>query len=154
MCFVGNTYAVIVQEKRTVFRHPVKTHLIQSLFCWLAPALVVAGCLFFAPPGYIFLFADLLGAGPASMDVAYFAVTLPVQATLGISLCLLWCIVWYLRKVRIVDLFNKTTQCLSIWLLYRGLIWSACETRHLSRSQSQKNALQPLVAPRRFRFAS
>ena len=100
MCFIANTYAVIVHDNRTVFKHPIKIHLIQSILCWLGPAVIVAGCLYIAPPGYKFLFVDLMVAGVGSVQMAYFAVTLPMQVTLGVSLCLLWGIVWHLRKVR------------------------------------------------------
>ncbi|KAJ7391807.1 hypothetical protein OS493_016095 [Desmophyllum pertusum] len=101
MCFIANTYAVIIQANRGVFKHPIKFHLIQSVLCWLGPAIIVAGCLYFAPPGYKFLSVDLMTAGPGSIQMAYFAVTLPMQVTLGVSLCLLWSIVWYLRKARL-----------------------------------------------------
>ena len=101
MCFIANTYAVIVRERRAVFKQPIKIHFLQSVLCWLGPAIIVACCLFIAPPGYKFLFVDLLAAGSGSLQMAYFAVTLPMQVTLGVSLSLLWSIAWHLRKVRI-----------------------------------------------------
>lgn len=99
MCFVANTYGVIIHHNKAVFRHPVKIHLIQSVLGWLVPAMIVGSCVFLAPPGYKFYFMDLMTAGMASIRMAYFAVTLPMQITLGVSLCLLWSIVWHLRKV-------------------------------------------------------
>ena len=99
MCFIANTYAVIVRHRRGVFKHPIKFHLMQSVLSWLGPAIVVVCCLFISPPGYRFLFVDLLAVGTDSIQMAYFAVTLPMQVTLGVSLCLLWSIVWCLRKV-------------------------------------------------------
>ena len=99
MCFVANTYAVIIHHNKVVFKHPIKIHLMQSVLCWLVPAIIVASCLCFAPPGYKFFFMDLMTVGAASMRMAYFAMTLPMQVTLGASLCLLWSIVWHLRKV-------------------------------------------------------
>ena len=102
MCFIANTYAVIIRDNRSVFKHPIKFHLMQSALCWLGPAIIVGCCLFIAPPGYKFLFVDLMAAGVGSFQMAYFAVTLPMQVTLLISLCLLWSIVWHLRKVKIV----------------------------------------------------
>ena len=99
MCFIANTYSVIVHNKRAVFKDPIKFHLLQSILCWLAPAVIVVGCRFIAPPGYKFLFVDHMAAGPGSLQMAYFAVTLPMQVSLGVSLCLLWSIVWNLRKV-------------------------------------------------------
>lgn len=101
MCFIANTYAVIVRDNRAVFKHPIKIHFIQSVFCWLVPAVIVTCCLYISPPGYKFLFIDLMAAGAASARMAYFAVTLPMQVTLGVSLCLLWSIVWHLRKARL-----------------------------------------------------
>ncbi|KAL9968372.1 hypothetical protein ACROYT_G026738 [Oculina patagonica] len=101
MCFIANTYAVIIHNNRAVFKHPIKFHLIQSVLCWLAPAVIVAGCRFIAPPGYMFLFVDHLSAGAVSIRMAYFAVTLPMQVTLLVSLCLLWSIVWHIRKARL-----------------------------------------------------
>ena len=106
MCFIVNTYAVIVHERRGVFKRPVKFHFMQSVFSWLGPAGIVLGCLFISPPGYRFVFADLLAAGTDSVQMAYFAFTLPMQVSLGVSLCLLWSIVWCLRKV--VKLFLVT----------------------------------------------
>lgn len=106
MCFIVNTYAVIVHERRGVFKRPVKFHFMQSVFSWLGPAGIVLGCLFISPPGYRFVFADLLAAGTDSTQMAYFAFTLPMQVSLGVSLCLLWSIVWCLRKV--VKLFLVT----------------------------------------------
>ena len=100
MCFIANTYSVIVHNKRAVFKHPIKFHLLQSILCWLVPAVIVVGCRFIAPPGYKFLFVDHMAAGPGSLQMAYFAVTLPMQVSLGVSLCLLWSIVWNLRKVK------------------------------------------------------
>ena len=99
MCFIANTYAVIINNNRAVFKHPIKWHLIQSVVCWVVPVIIVAGCRFIAPPGYKFLFMDHLTAGPESHQMAYFAVTLPMQVTLLVSLCLLWSIVWHIRKV-------------------------------------------------------
>ena len=99
MCFIANTYAVLVRERRGVFKHPMKIHFIQSLLCWLGPAIIVAGCLFIAPPGYKFVLVDLLAAGTTSFRMAYFAVTLPMQVTLVVSLSLLWSIIWNLRNV-------------------------------------------------------
>ena len=99
MCFIANTYGVIILNKRAVFKHPIKFHLIQSVLCWVVPAIIVVGCRFIAPPGYKFLFVDHLAAGSANLQMAYFAVTLPMQISLGVSLCLLWSIVWNLRKV-------------------------------------------------------
>lgn len=110
MCFIVNTYAVIVHERRGVFKRPVKFHFMQSVFSWLGPAGIVLGCLFISPPGYRFVFADLLAAGTDSIQMAYFAFTLPMQVSLGVSLCLLWSIVWCLRKV--VKLFLVT--CLTL----------------------------------------
>lgn len=101
MCFIANAYAVIVRERRAVFKQPIKIHFLQSVLCWLGPAIIVACCLFIAPPGYKFLFVDLLAAGSGSLQMAYFAVTLPMQVTLGVSLSLLWSIAWHLRKVPI-----------------------------------------------------
>ena len=98
-CFIANTYAVIVRHKRAVFKHPTRIHVIQSLLCWVGPAIIVAACLLVDPPGYTFLFMDLLAAGPTSTRRAYFSATLPKQVTLVLSLCLLWAIVWHLRKV-------------------------------------------------------
>ena len=106
MCFIVNTYAVIVHERRGVFKHPMKFHFMQSVFSWLGPVGIVLGCLFISPPGYRFVFADLLAAGTDSIQMAYFAFTLPMQLSLGVSLCLLWSIVWCLRKV--VKLFLVT----------------------------------------------
>lgn len=106
MCFIVNTYTVIVHERRGVFKRPVKFHFMQSVFSWLGPAGIVLGCLFISPPGYRFVFADLLAAGTDSIQMAYFAFTLPMQVSLGVSLCLLWSIVWCLRKV--VKLFLVT----------------------------------------------
>ena len=99
MCFVANTYAVIIHHNRAVFKQPIKIHLVQSVLGWLVPALIVASCLFFARPGYKFYFIDLMAAGAAGFKMAYFAIMLPMQVTLGVSLCLLWSIVWHLRKV-------------------------------------------------------
>ncbi|CAH3146560.1 unnamed protein product, partial [Porites evermanni] len=101
MCFIVNTYAVIVHERRGVFKHPMKFHFMQSVFSWLGPVGIVLGCLFISPPGYRFVFADLLAAGTDSIQMAYFAFTLPMQLSLGVSLCLLWSIVWCLRKARL-----------------------------------------------------
>ena len=101
MCFIANTYAVIIHDNRAVFKHPIKLHLMQSVLCWLMPAVIVVGCLYLAPPGYKFYFLDLMGAGSVSIQMAYFAVTLPMQVTLGVSLCLLWSIVWHLRTVKV-----------------------------------------------------
>lgn len=101
MCFIANTYAVIIHDNRSIFKHPIKFHLMQSVFCWLGPAVIVASCLYIAPPGYKFVSVDLMMAGAGSTEMAYFAVTLPMQVTLGISLCLLWSIVWHLRKARL-----------------------------------------------------
>ena len=100
MCFVANTYAVVVHHNRAVFKHPIKIHLMQSVLGWLVPAVVVASCLYFCQPGYKFYFMDLMSAGPASSEMAYFAISLPLTVTLGVSLCLLWSIVWHIRKVR------------------------------------------------------
>ena len=105
MCFIANTYAVIIHDNRSIFKHPIKFHLMQSVFCWLGPAVIVASCLYIVPPGYKFVSVDLMMAGAGSTETAYFAVTLPMQVTLGISLCLLWSIVWHLRKVQIVNFF-------------------------------------------------
>ena len=99
MCFVANTYAVVVHHNRAVFKHPIKIHLMQSVLGWLVPAVVVASCLYFCQPGYKFYFMDLMSAGPASSEMAYFAISLPLTVTLGVSLCLLWSIVWHIRKV-------------------------------------------------------
>lgn len=101
MCFIANTYAVIIHRRKGVFKHPTRIHFIQSIVCWMGPAIIVVGCLYIAPPGYTFLFADLLAVGPASIQMAYFAVTLPMQVTLVVSLCLLWAIIWHLRKARL-----------------------------------------------------
>lgn len=101
MCFVANTYAVIIHDNRTVFKHPIKIHLAQSMLSWLVPAFIVAGCLYVSPPGYTFLFMDHMSAGAQSIQMAYFAVTLPLQVTLFVSLNLLWSIVWHLRKVKL-----------------------------------------------------
>ncbi|XP_074622826.1 uncharacterized protein LOC141881070 isoform X2 [Acropora palmata] len=51
--------------------------------------------------GYKFYFMDLMSAGAASPRMAYFSVTLPMQVTLGVSLCLLWSIVWHLKRARL-----------------------------------------------------
>lgn len=121
MCFIANTYAVIVRDNRAVFKHPIKIHFIQSVFCWLVPAVIVTCCLYISPPGYKFLFIDLMAAGAASARMAYFAVTLPMQVTLGVSLCLLWSIVWHLRKVRTVRIFywwNSWPKLECMLLLY------------------------------------
>lgn len=126
MCFIVNTYAVIVHERRGVFKHPMKFHFMQSVFSWLGPAGIVLGCLFISPPGYRFVFADLLAAGTDSIQMAYFAFTLPMQVTLGVSLCLLWSIVWCLRKV--VKLFLVT--CLPV-ASYLSL---PCQTRYGERT--------------------
>ena len=99
MCFVANTYAVVVHHNRAVFKHPIKIHLMQSVLGWLVPAVIVASCLYFCQPGYKFYFMDLMSAGPASSEMAYFAISLPLTVTLGVSLCLLWSIVWHIRKV-------------------------------------------------------
>ena len=99
MCFVANTYAVVVHHNRAVFKHPIKIHIMQSVLGWLVPAVVVASCLYFCQPGYKFYFMDLMSAGPASSEMAYFAISLPLTVTLGVSLCLLWSIVWHIRKV-------------------------------------------------------
>ena len=99
MCFVGNTYAVVIRHDRAVFKHPIKIHLVQSLLGWFVPAVIVASSLYFAQPGYKFYFMDLMSAGPASPKMAYLAVLLPLSVTLGVSVCLLWSIVWYIRQV-------------------------------------------------------
>ena len=99
MCFVTNTYSVVVHHNRAVFKHPIKIHLMESVLGWLVPAVIVASCLYFCQPGYKFYFMDLMSAGPASSEMAYFAIALPLTVTLGVSLCLLWSIVWHIRKV-------------------------------------------------------
>ena len=99
LCFVANTYAVIIHHNKVVFRYPIRIHLLQSVFGWLVPVVIVACCIYFASPGYKFYFMDLMTAGLTSPEMAYFSVTLPMQVTLGVSLCLLWSIVWHLRKV-------------------------------------------------------
>ncbi|RMX47329.1 hypothetical protein pdam_00012599 [Pocillopora damicornis] len=101
MCFIANTYAVIIHDNRAVFKHPIKIHLMQSVLSWLVPAFIVAGCLYFAPPGYTFLFMDHMSAGAQSIQMAYFTFTLPMQVTIYVSLHLLWSIVWHLRKARL-----------------------------------------------------
>ena len=108
MCFVTNTYQVIVRDNKTVFNHPISSHLAQSLFCWLTPILIVLTCLVLGP-GYKFLFADFLVAGPGTLAMTYYASTLPLQISLGVCLCLLWSIIWCLRKAsaKIV----KSSQC-------------------------------------------
>ena len=126
MCFIANTYAVVINDNRSIFKHPIKFHLIQSVFCWLGPAVILASCLYIAPPGYKFLFVDLMMAGVGNIQMAYFTVTLPMQVTLGVSLCLLWSIVWHLRKVQIVNFLfcierawfcSFHSQCLSSVLM-------------------------------------
>ena len=99
MCYVANTYTVIIYHNKAVFRHPIRIHFMQSLLGWLVPMVIVASCLYFAFPGYKFYFMDLMSAGAASPRMAYFSVTLPMQVTLGVSLCLLWSIVWHLKRV-------------------------------------------------------
>ncbi|XP_068670316.1 uncharacterized protein [Montipora foliosa] len=101
LCFVANTYAVIIHHNKVVFRYPIRIHLLQSVFGWLVPVMIVACCIYFASPGYKFYFMDLMTAGLTSPEMAYFSVTLPMQVTLGVSLCLLWSIVWHLRKARL-----------------------------------------------------
>lgn len=101
MCYVANTYTVIIYHNKAVFRHPIRIHFMQSLLGWLVPMVIVASCLYFAFPGYKFYFMDLMSAGAASPRMAYFSVTLPMQVTLGVSLCLLWSIVWHLKRARL-----------------------------------------------------
>ncbi|XP_067022503.1 uncharacterized protein [Acropora muricata] len=101
MCYVANTYTVIIYHNKAVFRHPIRIHFMQSLLGWLVPMVIVASCLYFAFPGYKFYFMDLMSAGAASPRMAYFSVTLPMQVTLGVSLCLLWSIVWHLKRTRL-----------------------------------------------------
>lgn len=107
MCFIANTYAVIIHDNRAVFKHPIKIHLMQSVLSWLVPAFIVAGCLYFAPPGYTFLFMDHMSAGAQSIQMAYFTFTLPMQVTIYVSLHLLWSIVWHLRKVKILLIYSN-----------------------------------------------
>ncbi|XP_015779035.1 PREDICTED: uncharacterized protein LOC107356918 isoform X2 [Acropora digitifera] len=101
MCYVANTYTVIIYHNKAVFRHPIRIHFMQSLLGWLVPMVIVASCLYFEFPGYKFYFMDLMSAGAASPRMAYFSVTLPMQVTLGVSLCLLWSIVWHLKRARL-----------------------------------------------------
>lgn len=99
-CFVANTYSVIVLQQQFIFEHSTVFHVIQLLFCWLGPAVIVVCCVMFDSPAYKFLLVDFLTAQPSHAHMAYFAITLPMQLSLGVSLVLLCSIVRFLRKAR------------------------------------------------------
>lgn len=101
MCFITNTYLVVVKGNRLLFERSILVHIIQSLLCWLLPAVIVAGCIYSGYPtsAYKMLFIDFMTAGPSGDVLTYLSVTLPMQVTLSISLCLLWSVTWCIRRV-------------------------------------------------------
>ncbi|XP_032239579.1 uncharacterized protein LOC116619181 [Nematostella vectensis] len=103
VCFVANTYAVVVKDNRKLFDRPTLLHFAQSLACWLVPAIIIA-CGYYSKypdPLYTIAFIDWMGAMPSGNTTAYVSLTLPMQITLGVSLCLLWNITWYIRRARL-----------------------------------------------------
>ena len=134
MCFVVNTYQVIVRNNKAIFKRPGLFHLLQSGLCWVAPAITVVICLLLGP-GYKFLFVDFLVAVPGSMAMTYYAFTLPLQVSLGISLCLLWSIVWCLRTVS--GLLHVATRRSSVFLGYLreiSFVKALPRSSHMNRS--------------------
>ncbi|KAK3726591.1 hypothetical protein QZH41_009767, partial [Actinostola sp. cb2023] len=102
-CFIANTYLVVVKGNRKIFESSVLIHIIQSLLCWVGPAIIVAICFFvkYPSPAYSIAFVDFMTAGPSGEIMNYLAVTLPMEITLGISLCLLWSTTWCIRRSRL-----------------------------------------------------
>lgn len=100
-CFILNTYLVVVKGTRKIFESAVLIHLIQSLLCWVGPAIIVVICIYvkYPSPAYKISFVDFMTASPCGELLTYLAVTLPMQVTLGTSLCLLWSITWCIRRV-------------------------------------------------------
>ncbi|KXJ15291.1 uncharacterized protein LOC110237503 [Exaiptasia diaphana] len=101
-CFILNTYLVIVKGTRKLFESSVLIHFCQSIACWVVPAIIVAGCIYvkYPAPAYKIAFVDFMTAAPCGELLKYLAVTLPMQLTLGVSLCLLWSITWCIRRSR------------------------------------------------------
>ncbi|XP_031566765.1 uncharacterized protein LOC116301788 [Actinia tenebrosa] len=103
MCFITNTYLVVVKGNRLLFERPILVHIIQSLLCWVLPAIIVASCIYskYPNPAYKMFFVDFMTAGPTGDVLTYLSVTLPMQITLSISLCLLWSVTWCIRRSRL-----------------------------------------------------
>lgn len=100
-CFILNTYLVVVRGTRKLFDSSVRIHFGQSLLCWVGPAIIVAICIYvkYPAPAYKIAFVDFMNAAPCGEVLKYVAVTLPMQVTLGTSLCLLWSVTWCIRRV-------------------------------------------------------
>ena len=103
-CFIANTHSVIVLQQQFIFEHSTAFHLTQLVFCGLGPAIIVVCCIMFDSPAYVFLLVDFLTAQTNHAHMAYYAMTLPMQLSLGISLVMLCSIIRFLRKVRSVQL--------------------------------------------------
>ncbi|XP_028404494.1 uncharacterized protein LOC114527094 isoform X2 [Dendronephthya gigantea] len=97
-CYVANTFLLIVLEKRHIFTNP-KLHVIQLMFCTIAPSIFVAICLLVEQPGYHMIFKDRMAILPSTYILVFGTITLPILLMSGASLTMLIAVVRCIRKV-------------------------------------------------------
>lgn len=98
LCYVANTFLLIVLEKRHIFTNP-KLHVAQLMLCTIAPSIFVAICLLVEQPGYHMIFKDRMAILPSTYILVFGTITLPVLLITGASLTMLIAVVRRIRKV-------------------------------------------------------
>ena len=99
LCYVVNTFLLLVLHKHHIFNNPVKIHVVQLILCAIVPLIFVGICLLVKKPGYHMMFKDRLAILPSSYILIFGTVTLPVVLSAGASLTMLVTVVRNIRKV-------------------------------------------------------
>ena len=104
LCYVVNTFLLLVFHKHHIFFNPVKFHVVQLILCTIVPLVFVGICLLVKKPGYHMMFKDRLAILPSSYILIFGTVTLPVVLSAGASLTMLVTVVRNIRKVSKEDI--------------------------------------------------
>lgn len=99
MCYVVNTFLLLVLDKHHLFYNPVKIHVMELILCTTVPLIFVGICILVKKPGYHMMFKDRLAILPSSYILIFATVTLPVVISAGTSLTMLVAVVRNIRKV-------------------------------------------------------
>ena len=99
LCYVTNTFLLLVLDKHHIFTSPIKLHVTQLILCAILPFIFVAICLFVEKPGYKMMFKDRMAILPSSYILVFGTVTLPVMLSAGASMTMLVAVLKRIRKV-------------------------------------------------------
>ena len=98
LCYVVNTFLLLVLDKHDIFTNAKKIHVTQLLLSTIAPFIFVAICVL-KKPGYHMMFKDRLAILPSSYILVFGTITFPVVVSAGVSLTMLVAVVRRIRKV-------------------------------------------------------